>query len=176
MGHSLGFEVFSSGSWKPLPVLNMLMTKASGLVWGNQTLRIHTKLKPHQNTDGNSFTGACRDRSTESLVFKCRNHAQNKGIIATNYIKKGLQTNKCKFTFMHLLCMRIKGDTYYTAEKFEKSFRVLHGFREAGRSVSTSEGGMGISVFELWRPLKKNGTWRDARDGLCHTHSLHNTA
>lgn len=32
--------------------------------------------------------------------------------------------------------------TYYAAEKFEQSFGVLHGFREAGRSVSASDGDM----------------------------------
>lgn len=37
---------------------------------------------------------------------------------------------------------RIGRNTYHTAEKFEQSFGVLHGFREAGRSVSASGGGM----------------------------------
>jgi len=37
---------------------------------------------------------------------------------------------------------RIGRNTYYAVEKFEQNFGVLHGFGEAGRSVSASEGGM----------------------------------
>lgn len=33
-------------------------------------------------------------------------------------------------------------NTYYAVEKFKQSFGFLHGFEEAGRSVSASEGGM----------------------------------
>ncbi len=56
---------------KSLPVLILLITKASGLAWSNQTLRMYTVLKPHQNRW--RFVPWCLLRQKYRAYFECFN-------------------------------------------------------------------------------------------------------